>query len=61
LLAHRLNLRLHKSSPEAKTTESAAVQEEEILKRYSTDYTLIPTTIFSPTEYSFIGLSEEEA
>lgn len=25
------------------------------------DYSLIPTTIFSPTEYSFVGLSEEEA
>lgn len=22
---------------------------------------MIPTTIFSPTEYSFVGLSEEEA
>ena len=56
LLAHRLSLRLHKGSPEAKT-----VQEEEILGKFSTDYTLIPTTVFSPTEYSFIGLSEEEA
>jgi thioredoxin reductase (NADPH) len=27
----------------------------------STDYSLIPTTVFSPTEYSFVGLSEEEA
>ena len=31
------------------------------MKKYSTDYVLIPTTIFSPTEYSFVGLSEEEA
>ena len=31
------------------------------MKKYSTDYDLIPTTIFSPTEYSFVGLSEEEA
>jgi len=37
------------------------LDETEILKRYSTDYNLIPTTVFSPTEYSFIGLSEEEA
>jgi thioredoxin reductase (NADPH) len=27
----------------------------------STDYNLIPTTVFSPTEYSFVGLNEEEA
>lgn len=35
--------------------------EEEILRNWSTDYRLIPTTVFSPTEYSFVGLSEEEA
>ena len=35
--------------------------EDEILREFSTDYSLIPTTIFSPTEYSFVGLSEEEA
>jgi len=26
-----------------------------------TDYSHIPTTVFSPTEYSYVGLSEEEA
>jgi len=25
------------------------------------DYDFIPTTVFSPTEYSFVGLSEAEA
>jgi pyruvate/2-oxoglutarate dehydrogenase complex dihydrolipoamide dehydrogenase (E3) component len=25
------------------------------------DYEFIPTTVFSKTEYSFVGLSEEEA
>jgi len=37
------------------------MSEDQILKEFSTDYTYIPTTIFSPTEYSFVGLSEEEA
>lgn len=60
LLAHRMNLRLHKSSPQAETKEEL-LDESEILKRYSTNYNLIPTTVFTPTEYSFIGLSEEEA
>ena len=31
------------------------------MAKYSTDYDLIPTTVFSPTEYSFVGLNEEEA
>jgi thioredoxin reductase (NADPH) len=35
--------------------------EEEILKKHGTDYSNIPTTIFSPSEYSFVGLNEEEA
>jgi thioredoxin reductase (NADPH) len=26
-----------------------------------TDYSMIPTTVFTPTEYSFVGMSEEEA
>ena len=39
----------------------AEKSDDEILKKYSTDYNLIPTTIFSPTEYSFVGLNEEEA
>ena len=48
LLAHRVSLRMKNSVP-----------EQEILSKYSTDYRLIPTTIFSPTEYSFVGLTEE--
>jgi len=28
---------------------------------YSTDYDYIPTTVFSPTEYGYVGLNEEEA
>lgn len=39
----------------------AEKSEDEILRKYSTDYNLIPTTVFSPTEYSFVGLNEEEA
>jgi pyruvate/2-oxoglutarate dehydrogenase complex dihydrolipoamide dehydrogenase (E3) component len=39
----------------------AEKSEDEILSKYSTDYKLIPTTVFSPTEYSFVGLNEEEA
>jgi len=35
--------------------------EEHILENFSTDYSLIPTTVFTPVEYSFVGLSEEEA
>ena len=35
--------------------------EDVILGRYTTDYDCIPTTVFSPTEYSFVGLSEAEA
>jgi len=35
--------------------------EEVILRDFTTDYRLIPTTVFSPTEYSFVGVSEEEA
>ena len=31
--------------------------ERDILKN-STDYSFIPTTVFSPTEYSFVGLNE---
>ena len=49
-------MRLAKNEP-----SGVKVTEEEILKKYSTDYRLIPTTVFSPTEYSFIGMSEEEA
>ena len=49
LLAHRIHDRI-----------IGEKSEEEILKN-STDYTFIPTTVFSPTEYSFVGMSEEEA
>jgi hypothetical protein len=35
--------------------------EQEILDAYSTDFSCIPSTVFSPTEYSFAGLSEQEA
>ena len=35
--------------------------ENEILEKYSSDFNLVPTTVFSPTEYSFAGLSEQEA
>jgi len=47
LLAHRLSLR-----------KSGVTTEDIIMERYRTDYSCIPTTVFSPTEYSFVGLSE---
>jgi thioredoxin reductase (NADPH) len=50
LLAHRLSLR-----------KNQVTTEDLILDRYTTDYSCIPTTVFSPTEYSFVGLSEAEA
>ena len=31
------------------------------MKKYRMDYSFIPTTVFSPTEYSFVGLTEQEA
>lgn len=31
------------------------------MKKHGSDYSYIPTTIFSPTEYSFVGLNEQEA
>jgi len=37
------------------------IPEQEILRDFSTEYDHIPTTVFSPTEYSFVGLSEQEA
>ncbi len=49
LLAHRIKLRMNKQP------------EQQILDLYSTDYDFIPTTVFSPTEYGYVGLSEEEA
>ena len=47
LLAHRIYHRM-----------KGDLAEDKILKSFSTDYNLIPTTVFSPTEYSFVGLSE---
>jgi len=35
--------------------------EENIIKDHGCDYSYIPTTVFSPTEYSFVGLNEQEA
>mmetsp|Transcript_5472 Transcript_5472/g.9267 ORF Transcript_5472/g.9267 Transcript_5472/m.9267 type:complete len:167 (+) Transcript_5472:1329-1829(+) len=49
-LAHRISLRM-----------AGEMKEEEILSRYSMEYDYIPTTVFTPTEYSFVGLNEEEA
>ena len=37
------------------------MNEDVILGRFSTDYDFIPTTVFSPTEYSYVGMSEAEA
>lgn len=50
LLIQRLKLRAEKMTP-----------EEEIIQNFSTEYDNIPTTVFSPTEYSFVGLNEQEA
>jgi len=50
LLAHRISARL-----------SGELSEQEILDKFTTDYSFIPTTVFSPTEYSFVGLNEQEA
>lgn len=50
LLAHRIHHRI-----------KGDISEEEILDKYSMDYTYIPTTVFSNVEYSFVGLTEEEA
>lgn len=50
LVAHRINARMNTD-----------LKEEDIKKKFSTDYRFIPTTVFSPLEYSFVGLSEEEA
>jgi thioredoxin reductase (NADPH) len=53
LLAHRLSHRKSDGKP--------VTPEDVILERYSTDYEHIPTVVFSPTEYAFVGLSEQEA
>jgi len=50
LLAHRL---YHRAKGE--------ISEEEIISKYSMDYSHIPTTVFSTVEYSYVGLNEEEA
>ena len=43
------------------TVGSSELSEIDIIKRYSTDYSYIPTVVFSPTEYSFVGLNESES
>ena len=50
LVAQRMKLRMEAITPES-----------QILDFYSTNYEQIPTTVFSPIEYSYVGLSEEEA
>uniref|UniRef100_A0A7S3IFD6 Pyridine nucleotide-disulphide oxidoreductase dimerisation domain-containing protein n=1 Tax=Strombidium inclinatum TaxID=197538 RepID=A0A7S3IFD6_9SPIT len=35
--------------------------EEDILKNSKMNYDLIPSTVFTPTEYSFVGMTEGEA
>ena len=50
LLAHRVAMRLKQQH-----------KEDEILRHWSTDYKWIPSTVFSPTEYSYVGLNEREA
>jgi thioredoxin reductase (NADPH) len=35
--------------------------EESVIEKFATDYRHIPTTVFSPTEYSFVGPTEAEA
>ncbi len=37
------------------------IPEDQIIKNYSANYEFIPTTVFSPIEYSYVGLSEHEA
>lgn len=49
-LAHRISHRKFQT-----------MKEEAILKKYSMDYSFIPTTVFAPVEYSYVGLNEEEA
>eukprot|EP01016_Furgasonia_blochmanni_P050690 TRINITY_DN786_c0_g1_i8.p1 TRINITY_DN786_c0_g1~~TRINITY_DN786_c0_g1_i8.p1 ORF type:complete len:525 (+),score=113.49 TRINITY_DN786_c0_g1_i8:457-2031(+) len=49
-LAHRIAER--RKNPDAKMED---------MKKYLMNYEQIPTTIFSPIEYGFVGLSEEEA
>lgn len=48
LVAQRMKLRMEAVTPES-----------QILDYYSTNYDNIPTTVFSPIEYSYVGLSEE--
>ena len=48
-LAHRIHSRLQEK------------EDPDRIKKYQTNYDLIPTTVFTPSEYSFVGLNEEEA
>lgn len=58
LLAHRMYERLYGN----RTRMYPGVpKHREIKSRFKTDYTFVPTTIFTPTEYSFVGFSEEDA
>ena len=50
LLAHRINERM-----------KGEQSEDQILERYTSNFDYIPSTVFSPTEYSFAGMSEQEA
>ena len=49
LLAHRICDRI------------GGIKPEEEIKKKNMDYSFIPTVVFSETEYSFVGLNEQEA
>ena len=62
LLAHRIHDRLIGKATEHLIREGTnSWLEDEALRKYKIDYNYIPTTVFSPTEYSFVGLNEQEA
>lgn len=50
LLAHRIYARMQ-----------GLKEDHEIIRKHKMDYDHIPTTVFSETEYSYVGLNEEEA
>ena len=37
------------------------MKESELLKEYSMDYNMIPTTLFTPMECSSVGYTEDDA
>lgn len=49
-LAHRISHRKFQT-----------LDEDVIQKQFKMDYQFIPTTVFSPVEYSYVGMNEEEA